>query len=214
VAQPARTPTLAEAIRAGVEQWMETVHTTMPGTVVSFDQARGTAAVRPAFKRRIRETGQLVDLPVLAAVPVFMPGTARTWIRFPVAAGDTVTLHFAERSLERWLALGGQVHPEDSRHHSLSDAIAVPGRLRAMTPALGAADSLEVVHGRARLEITADGRIRLGNDFAELLGLLDTILGHLVGLTVLDPVSGPLPLTAASIAQLQADVALLAKLKA
>jgi hypothetical protein len=211
-----RTPVLPEVIRAGVEQWMETAHTSMPGTVVSYDAARGTAAVQPAFKRRIRATGALVDLPVLPAVPVLALGTAASWIRVPLAAGDTVLLLFAERSLERWMQMGGQVHPEDPRRMDLSDAVAIPGLRRpgSQPKALGAPDSLEVVHGRARLELTAGGKVKLGNDFGDLLGILDQVLGHLIALSTTNAVVGvPCLLSPVSIAQLTADQALLQKVK-
>lgn len=45
----------------------------------------------------------------------------------PVAKGDTGLLIFCDSSLDVWLARGGLVDPLDDRHHSLSDAVFIPG---------------------------------------------------------------------------------------
>lgn len=209
-----RTPTLPEVIQAGLDAEMVHLHTAMPGTVVSFDPAKGTASVRPAFKRRLELQDSPVDLPIIPSVPVLCYGTASSWVRVPLAAGDEVLLVFAERSLERWLEQGGQVDPADARRHALADAVAIPGSMRRAPRPLGSQDSLEVVHGRARLELTKDGKVKLGNDFAELIGTLDTILGHLIGLSTTNAAIGvPCALSPATIAQLTADQLLLQRMK-
>lgn len=215
MSQAERTPTNTEVILAAQASLTANLHTAMPGTVVSYNAAAGTAVIRPGFKRLFAESEAPVDLPLLPSVPVMTIGTAESWVRFPIKAGDTVLLVFAERSIDRWMEQGGQVYPVDFRRHSLSDAVAIPGLRPGQAPApRGAASSMELVHGRARLELTAEGKVKLGNDFVDLVALLDTILGHLVAATTTNAAVGlPCALSVATVAQLQADKALLQKVK-
>lgn len=208
------TPTLAALMQAAIDRILVNVHTSMPATVVSYDSSTGMASVRPGFKRKYADKG-LVDLPIIPGVPVMVLGTESAWIRFPVKKGDTVLLLFAERSLETWLARGGQVDPNDARRHSLKDAVAIPGlRTKAgKVRPLGADTSIELVNGRGKVEITAAGKFKIGNDLGDLLVILDSILGHLLTLTTV----GTAPahtISPASISDLTQDKVKLALIKA
>lgn len=113
----------------------------LPGRVESYDAATQTCSVQPYVQDGIKdETGtrQAVRLPVVTSVPVVFPGAGAYSITWPLAVGDTVLLLFASSSIDRWLALGGEVDPIDDRRHHVTDAIAIAG-LRALPDALGAA---------------------------------------------------------------------------
>ena len=82
------------------------LHCAMPGTVETFDPAKGTAEVQPAA----------AGFPLLRDVPVFMP------VPFEVNPGDACLVVFADFDTD-----GEPGKPRSGRLHSLSDAFAFVG---------------------------------------------------------------------------------------
>ena len=113
------TPT--DAIRNAVKSVVNSMHTCLPGIVVSFDYSSNKAVIQPALNKNF--TTGVLAMPILENVPVVFPNN----ITFPIQQGDYVILIFSERSLDLWLSVGGQVTPSDPRKFDLSDAIAIPG---------------------------------------------------------------------------------------
>lgn len=165
-----RAPQLAELLSAVLEHRLSQVHVCMPGIVESYDATKQTASVRPAIKNVI-VTGafsgeQELEFPVIPDVPVCHPRAGAWFVHLPLSAGDTVMLHFAERSLDQWRALGGVQNPLDLRKHDLSDAIAVPVNLYPdASPLVGvSADHLSLgKDGGSSIHINADGTIAIGS---------------------------------------------------
>ncbi len=62
----------------------------IPGQVLSYDAAKGTATIRPLYKPL--HNGEPVDMPDLYEVPIDMPRTANGGMTFPVPAGSKVML--------------------------------------------------------------------------------------------------------------------------
>jgi hypothetical protein len=114
----------------------------------------------------------------------------------------------AERSLDNWLDAGGIQDPGGLEFFSVTDAIALPGLLpsaKVFAP-IGSADSLELVMGGTRLEITKDGKVRISNGTVELLTVLDGILTHLQTWTSINCVPGaPVTPSPVSLAQFVQD---------
>ena len=98
----------AMEIRTLKKDIMRSLHCSMPGVVVSFDEASRTAEIRLAGDR----------LPVLKDVPVFMP------VPFTVSPGDLCLVVFADREIDSWLT---GVESKSLRMHSLSDGFAFVG---------------------------------------------------------------------------------------
>lgn len=149
-------PNLAELLSGHVSRSLSELHTAMPGRVERYDRTTQTADVQPLVKRAVADEAgveSLESLPVVPSVPVVFPGAGDYAITFPIARGDTVLLVVASASLDRWLARGGEVDPDDERTHALSDAVAIPG-LRARPDALGSVPS-SALHVRG-------GKIYLG----------------------------------------------------
>ncbi len=129
----ARAPSLFDVIQTALNARLADLHVALPARVERYDAARQMLDAQPLLLSAYQqEDGSRATerIPVITNVPVLFPGAGGFRLTFPVEVGDTVLLIFAERSLDRWLALGGEVDPADRRMHDLTDAVAIPG-LRA-----------------------------------------------------------------------------------
>lgn len=152
-----RTPSLAEVIRAAIEQRLADVYTTIPGKIAKYDADTQKADVAPMLLRPLRdEDGNDLPsetLPVVPAVPVQFPRAdiegGKFFMSWPLKPGDAVTLHVAKWSLDQWEGkeLGDPVDPVQFRQFDLSDCIAVPGAYPFKT-VLVEADPDNLVIGR------------------------------------------------------------------
>ena len=100
---------LAE-LQAMKKEIQRSLHCSMPGVVLSYDEISRTAEIRLAGE----------GLPVLKGVPVFMP------VPFEVSEGDRCLVIFADRDITRWLT-GDEDAALSPRLHSLSDGFAFVG---------------------------------------------------------------------------------------
>ncbi len=132
-----------EAIRVLISRILLGVHTCMPGIVESFtaDGSVVVASVRPAIQQveTIDGVQRMVDIPVIDNVPVVIPyaQSLGLMVTIPLAKGDEVMLHFAERSIDNWWASGGVQPPVERRvprKHDFADAICVPGAISKLYP--------------------------------------------------------------------------------
>jgi Phage protein Gp138 N-terminal domain len=171
------TPDLATVITAATAAALKGARVALPARVETYDATTQKVSVQPLiFEGFNDETGtrQSERLPVIADVPVVFPGAGGFRVTFPVAVGDTVLLVFASSSIDRWLALGGEVDPLDDRRHHISDAIAIPG-LRDFAHPLAAAPTSTMSLGKdggPTIEISASD-IKAGG--SQLLALLSDI---------------------------------------
>lgn len=90
----------------------------IPGEIVSYDAAKGTATVQPLYKPR--HNGKAVEMPQLLEVPVDLPRTGNAGITFPIPAGTKVMLTPSMRSMESYDE-GADGAASDSRSFHLSD---------------------------------------------------------------------------------------------
>lgn len=124
-----RSPTMEQVLGIVLSRRLNDVHTAMPGTVESFDVAKQTANVKLLLKdRQPQEDGTTADVshPIAVNVPLVFPGAGDFRITFPLKKGDGVLVVFAEASIDRWQALGGEQAVDGRRFH-IADAIAIPG---------------------------------------------------------------------------------------
>ncbi len=162
---------LDKAIRANLGG----VHTAEVCKVLAYDLNEGVpvADVRPVNKRRTN-LDEFVDAPILYGVPVPPLAWGDFVIHAPLNEGDHVLVSYAERSLDEWLANGGdEVEPRDSRRFSESDAVV----LRKIDP-LSQAPSSDAIQadaltlskrdGSARVIINADGSVVVDSNTIKL----------------------------------------------
>ena len=200
-------PSLSQAIDEAIEARLVDLHTAMPAEIVSYDSATALAQVKPHFKRKFVTQASATAIPVISNVPVMMPRTKSAHVRLPISKGDTGLLVFSERSLDTWLERSMDHDPKDSRHHSLADAVFIPGLFDKTVPFQGNArvDSIELRNRSGFMEIFVNGKLRIGNNREELISLLQDLTDVLASLTVLDthPIGGGTwSLTPASIVQI------------
>lgn len=133
-----KSPTLSEVIRSGIAAALESVHVSMPGSVVRYDATKRQADVQPLIKLAYEdENGDRVaaSLPVIVNCPVqFSKGGGLT-ITLPVENGDIGILVFSEASLDKWLSgKGKEVDPEIDLRFGLADAFFIPGITTSGSP--------------------------------------------------------------------------------
>lgn len=126
-----QTPNETDNLLTAIRSQLALVHTCLPGVIASYDEATQTATVTPAVKFKFRKSDGTLEHyapPAIPKVPVAFPGGDGWSITWPLAAGDPVTLVFAERSLDEWRTVKGTAHEaRDVRRFDLTDAIAIPG---------------------------------------------------------------------------------------
>lgn len=90
----------------------------IPGEIVTYDAAAGTATVRPLYKPV--HNGKPVDMPDLYEVPVDQPRTNGMGMTFPIPAGTKVMLSPQMRAFEDYEE-GEDGVPTDARSFHLSN---------------------------------------------------------------------------------------------
>lgn len=177
--------TLTDTIRAALEAGLLEVRTATPARVQSYEAEYQRAVVVPLLQRKT-STGDLISPGPISDVPVLFPRGGGFAFAFPIAAGDVGLLVCSDRSLDRWLDSGGVVDPQSRRHHSMTDAIFLPGlhpwndpitQTSSSSLLIGAEDGLPLIRmtpdGQVKITATA---VRLGDpDAAAALALATAV---------------------------------------
>lgn len=183
------------------------MHTAFPAKVTKVEVTSSLVSIQPMLKRRFID-GKVMNLPIIQNVPVIMPNGFAYSIRVPVKVGDTGLAMCSERSMDVWKLKGGEVDPQDSRLHNLSDAVFIPGLYPMNDPVSiqGGVDSIALVNLLSLFAIQPGGQFLLQNKTsgAELFDLLSQILQKLIDMnvalstTTVQTVLGPQPLSSAA----------------
>jgi Phage protein Gp138 N-terminal domain len=173
------------------------------GEIVSFDGTKKTAKIKILFKR-VLANKTLESYPSIVDCPVFTLQGNGGAIQMPIAAGDQCIVLFSDRNIDNWFANGAEAAPANSRAHDISDGIAIVG-INALNSSLEAYVSNQLRMFFAGAEINFDsGIITIKNEITTLMTLISGLIDVLKALEV----TGPLPLTPAAIAALEAQKAI------
>jgi len=157
-------------------------HVAVPAEITAV-QAQDKVTVKILLKRKFKN-GDIVDLPLIPDVPVIMPRTQTSWVKLPLAIGDTGQLVVNERSIDKWKVSGGSVDPQDTRKHSFSDGVFYPGLYPFSSPLIsGEATDMVLHNGIADLFLQAAGTFKITNGGVEAFDLIDqfiTIVNNIV----------------------------------
>lgn len=186
----------------------------IPGEIVTYDAAKGTATVRPLYKPIV--AGKKLDMPDLYEVPVDMPRTANGGMTFPVPAGTKVMLSPQMRAFEDYEE-GNEATPTDARSFHISNMRASLSGGDSLSDPLPGADA-ENFHlrfnasGSFGLKGSPDGKFQLNGAQGDVIDLLAEVCETLGVLTT--TVSGGSSAGIWPITQQAALAALAARLRA
>lgn len=121
------SPTLAQVIKDAVDNKTDSIRTGMIAKIVKYNKKKQTVDVQPVLTKKYQD-GKSKELPVIYDVPVKHARAGKSFMHMPIKKGHYVTLTFSDRSIDKWKSKGGEkVDPDDTRKHSMSDAIAHVG---------------------------------------------------------------------------------------
>ena len=170
-------PSEAEVIRGAVVSWLADVHTSLPGTVLSYDTATQSAAVKPAVQRSTprREGGwSHKDYPVIPNVRVAWLAAGGCSLQMPLAKDDAVWLLFSESCWAQYRRTGQVTPPGDERRFDLSYPVALPVALTAALRSVTGGPHVEVPSGK----VMTVGGDPSGMHFVALENLVNTELNR------------------------------------
>lgn len=149
---------IAEGIKGAIREQIQGMHTFVPGKIVSYDPASGTATVQPIMQIT-KPDGTKMDYPQISGVPVTCPqgGGQNASIGFPIKAGDGVMLLAAEKSLDYWM-YGRETDTDLS--FDLSNSVAIPGLFNSGSKAMQEAnnnDCIVIMQGDSVIKLKGDG---------------------------------------------------------
>jgi hypothetical protein len=159
--------------------------------VIAYNDALSTATIELAFQSvEDDESGNEVlrEAPIIPDVMVWHFGGQESYVRLPLAPGDTGIAIVCDRSLSGWRESGDAGPPDFPSLHNLGDCIFLAGirpRSGILPPGLGGAAVIE--SAAIQLGLGATEAAVLGNVFNTLwTELVVYVLGHthqVVGVT-------------------------------
>lgn len=185
----ATTPPLDQVIRTAIQAAaLQDINVCRPAIVLAVT---GTQYVTIQIMIMVKYKGALVPtlLAPIQDVPVMMPAGSLYSMKFPIAVGDTGLAVFSDRSLEQWTVAGGLVDPADSRSHSLSDAIFIPGLASRIGQVKDLTEDLVISAGEAELRLSPTGEVRLGNALVDVVASLKSLVDTMTTATTI--IGGP-----------------------
>ena len=117
---------MAAALDTYMTGAFSSVHTSIPATVVKYDEGSHRAQVKPSV-RMLMDNGIQIELPELMDVPVVFPSGKFFDLEFPLDKGDGVLLLFAEQDISSWKKGDSPAVPATASRFNLDAAIAIPG---------------------------------------------------------------------------------------
>lgn len=162
-----KTPTFPDAMENFRKDLGYRLYCHLPGEIVTFDRAKGTASVKVGLKQVIPDyasaTGsRLAPYPQLENVPVFTLQGSGGSVGADPAPKDPCLISILDRNIDAWFQNGGVQAPLSPRAHSLADAfcfvgfnpLAKPLVSARLAGEVGIADALAAVvvkNGRASI---------------------------------------------------------------
>lgn len=119
---------LVEVLDSFFAAKMESVHTSLPGRIVSYEGHKTRRAIVQPMVRLELGTGPVLEIPPIQGVPVIFPSTEDCEMLFPIKPDSGCLILFTEAGIGRYLSGKGEMQdPDDQTRHSLTDAVCLPG---------------------------------------------------------------------------------------
>lgn len=121
--------TFESAVKALFDYQMRNVFTAIPAKIMQVEDAEEQrVAVKPLINNVFPDWDDSVEFPTILSVQVMFPSSSTSAFTFPINAGDTVLLVFAQSCIDVFKSGDGTTQPpSDYRRFDKRDAIAIPG---------------------------------------------------------------------------------------
>lgn len=121
--------TFESATKALFEYQMRNIFTAIPAKVMMVENAgEQRVSVKPLVNAVFPDWDDSEEFPTILSVPLMYPSSSSSAVVFPVHAGDTVLLVFAQSCMDVFKCGDGSAQPpSDYRRFDKRDAIAIPG---------------------------------------------------------------------------------------
>jgi hypothetical protein len=121
--------TFESATKALFEYQMRNIFTAIPAKVMMVENAgEQRVSVKPLVNAVFPDWDDSEEFPTILSVPLMYPSSSSSAVVFPVHAGDTVLIVFAQSCMDVFKGGDGSAQPpSDYRRFDKRDAIAIPG---------------------------------------------------------------------------------------
>jgi len=121
--------TFESATKSLFEYQMRNIFTAIPAKVMMVENAgEQRVSVKPLVNAVFPDWDDSEEFPTILSVPLVYPSSSSSAVVFPVHAGDTVLIVFAQSCMDVFKGGDGSAQPpSDYRRFDKRDAIAIPG---------------------------------------------------------------------------------------
>jgi len=198
---PLTNPDITGLIKKIKSHIFNTINCVQIGRIKSYIDTEATASIQIMVKRKF--TDKVLSYPLLVRCPVFFLYGGSAEVYMPISVGDDCLVLFSDRNIDNWFVDGVEEVPANSRTHDLSDGIAIVG-IRSLTipPATRNSGEAGIANDEVRVALNSN-KANIENASKSLLGIMEGFLDLLKTITITDPISGALPVSAASITDLE-----------
>lgn len=178
------TKTLAELITDSIKAQLLDLHTSLPAKVESYDPAKQFVKVQPMLQRKFVNEDP-VNLPIIENVPVLFFGAnaGKSFLTFPIKAGDLGFIFFSERSLDKYLSSNGNspVFPDNGGIHDLSDGFFFPGGQTDITALKDInANDVFLRNDQIKLTLYPTGKLEIKGASQEMISVISAFMEQAV----------------------------------
>lgn len=148
------TNQLQDSLEGAMDGKNSKLNTCIPGTILSYSAGRATVQPQGTMQFSNQKT---LAYPIIYDVPVVFPtGMAGgCGMTFPVQSGDGCLLTFSQANMQNFLS---GTDADDQRHHSLSDAICIPGLYSTeFTTMVSNPDDVCIFYGGSKITLGSGG---------------------------------------------------------
>lgn len=158
--EPNSNKTMAQAFDSWFKNFSESFNSIKIGKIVSVNTSKQTVDVQVLHKRIDKSNftkKELLEYPVLQAVPFVVLGGGTSSLTFPISVGDNCLLLFCDYEIDRWWDSGEAQPSTYQRRHDISDAFALIG-VHSMV------DLLQGYSNYVQLKYSDKSKITIGNE--------------------------------------------------
>ena len=114
-----------ELLKRTMRKVYETMRVAMPAVIESYDATKSLATVKITIPH-VRDDEEVLDVPIISAVPVMWLSTLTTRITFPLQRGDWGLLIHCDGDIGKWALDMDASTPQSKRRHAWTDAVFLP----------------------------------------------------------------------------------------